>query len=456
MIKRTFFILLMVNILMLCGTVEEVVADDKKAKAGIIDLESITITASRMKGAAHESSYNITIINEADIEQAHAKSTPDLLKDLEGAYVYDSSGVGTTGRVNMRGFWGGMSTNQLVLIDGVPQNKASDKLVNWDLIPVDNIKSIEIVRGPVSALYGDNAMSGVINIITKAPTAQPKLKVSGSYLRYNTQNYNAYVSGMIKKFGYYFAVSSKSTDGFRRHSDYANINVLGKIDLKVNETETLKFSSAYHEKKEGAFPWALTEAQMDEDRRRARPGTQSDKSKVRKSDSSLTYLNEVNADLNMEGTLYYRYEDVDSYYTPTARFTSTVEQIDYENVYGLLLSCSTTPKIFNMEYLLAAGVDLELDDFDYKEYAAPFQARSVRIGDYTVNRKKAGPYIHGEVKVSELLKLSTAIRYDFVAFDFTDQLDAPKSRIRNMSNINLNCGIVSNYRKKSKFYVNYG
>jgi len=375
MAKKRLFLVLIVNTLLLANVRGELLAESKSANSGVIDLETIMVSTPRIKGKAEEAAYNITVIDRSDIEEAHAKSTPDLMKNIEGVYVYDSSGVGTAGRVNMRGFWGGMSSYQLVLIDGIPQNKASDNLVEWDLIPPDNIESIEIIRGPVSALYGDNAMSGVISIITKEPTGVPKIKLSGSYAAYNTQNYNGYISGIYKKIGYYVAVSRKSTDGFRRHCDYGNINVLGKLDFKLNKRETLKISSAYHERAEGAYPWALPEGQLDEDRRRARPGTQSDKSKTRKSDSGITYINNITEDFNMEGTFYYRYEARESFYTRGALAVSTQEQIDYENIYGLLLRVCATPKIFKMDYLLAAGVDLEKDVFDYKTYRAPFQGR---------------------------------------------------------------------------------
>ena len=128
----------------------------------IIELEPITVTASRIERRISEVPSSISIISEKDIQSSNAKSIPDLLKSVEGVYTYDYSGVGSVGVINMRGFYGGMSSHQLVLVDGIPQNKGKDKLVDWDLVSLDNVESVEVVRGPASALYGDNAMSGSI------------------------------------------------------------------------------------------------------------------------------------------------------------------------------------------------------------------------------------------------------------------------------------------------------
>ena len=161
------------------------------------------------------------------------------------------AGVKDGGTINMRGFYGGMSSEHLVLIDGVPQNQGKDKLVLWDTIPIDNIERIEVMRGPASSLYGDNAMSGVINIITKKPSGTPHAGASFSYGTYTTQNYASYLSGTFNHLGYYLGVSSRLTNGFREHGDYENIQVYGKTDYSINDAQNLKFNFNYTAKTQG-------------------------------------------------------------------------------------------------------------------------------------------------------------------------------------------------------------
>jgi TonB-dependent siderophore receptor len=420
-----------------------------------IELEPIIITASRIGRKLSEVSSSVSIITENQIKDSDAKSVPDLVKDIDGMYMYDASGVGTAGRINMRGFWGGMSTHQLVLIDGIPQNKGKDKLVDWDLIPLDNIERIEIVKGPTSALYGDNAMSGVINIITKKPTVTPETKISASYGSYNTQNYKASTSGAFKQLGYRFDVNSKLTDGFRRHCDYESIHLGSKLDYQINDMQNLRLSLDYHEKERGAYPWALSEAQIDQDRRQARPGSENDKSDERKINLGVTHSWDIGKISNIEGTFYYRYEDGESFYTSGSTGSSTKEQLEDEDTYGLLLRINTHPEIFGIDHFFTAGVDLERNDFDYKEYAAPYQVRSNIRSDYGVIRDKIGPYIQDEIKIFGPFKLILGIRYDLVEFDFNDRKDEANSKKKKMSKITPRCGMVYTYGQDSNLYANY-
>ena len=337
-------------IAMLILTMTKHICAEEEKDTKTTDLGSIIVTPTRIERGLSEVASSVSVIRGSEIEHSDAKSVPDLLRDLEGVYIYDSSGVGTTGRINMRGFWGDMSTHQLILIDGIPQNKGKDKLVDWDLIPLDNIERIEVVRGPVSALYGDNAMSGVINIITKRPAVTAEAKMSASYGSFDTQNYKVSTTGVLKRVGYYLGTSRKSTDGFRRHSDYENIHLNGKLDFLIGGGQDLKLSLDYHEKERGAQPWALTEAQIEEDRRLARPGSENDKEEAKKAGLGITYSRDIGNSSNIEGTFYHRYEDSEVFYTSGSTGSSTREQLGKEDTYGLLPRLNINAEIFGREH----------------------------------------------------------------------------------------------------------
>ncbi len=418
-----------------------------------IELGPITVTASRIERRLSEVPSSISIISKKDIQSSNAKSIPDLLKGVEGIDMYDSSGVGTSGRINMRGFWGGMSTHQLLLIDGIPQNRAEDKLEDWNTIPLNNVERIEVLRGPASALYGDNAMSGVINIITKKPSATSSTSVAASYGSYNTQNYGFSASSTFKKIGYYLGVSRKWTDGFRRHCDYEDIHVNGKLDFSVFEKDRIILSLGHHENEIGAYPWALTEAQIAQDRRQARPGSENDKSKAQKNDVAVTYNKDVGGISNFDGTLYYRYEDGESFYT--GRITPTREQLENEDTYGLLLRYNINPRILGLEQSLTIGADLERNNFDYNEYNAPFQVRGSLRSDYFVQRDKVGPYLQEELNLCDPLKFIAGLRYDSVKFDFDDRKTAANSKKSKMSKFTPKYALVYTYKGDSSIYTNY-
>ena len=429
--------------------------DEKNAKKGVIVLEPIVVTYSRLGENLSKVSSAVTILSEKEIAASRAKSVPDLLKNAEGLYVYDASGVGTSGRVNTRGFWGGMSTHQLVLIDGIPRNKGKDKLVDWDLIPLENIERIEVLRGPASALYGDTAMSGVINIVTKMPSTGSKSEVEVSAGTFNTENYKISTSMGLEKTGCYVSMDIKSTDGFREHSDYENMNLFTKLNFQPDETQDLVLSAGYHIKEEGSNSWALTESQVADNRREARPGTENDNKKTKRFDLGMTYKKDITENFNVRGSFYYNFDNENGFYTSGSSYSSTREQLDNEDTFGGELRANAKFDFLNMENFLTGGIDLEKNDVDYKEYNASNQIRSSIRSNYNVTRNKVGPYIQDEISFCDCLKLIAGLRYDYLEFHFDDRISAPNSKDREMTNLTPKCGLVYTYRKDSNAYANY-
>ncbi len=466
MVKRIF---ILAGIMILTVTEGIYAEEDNYSNANMIGLEPITVTASRTARRLSEIPSSASIISAQEITYSYSESVPDLLKNVEGVYSYDTSGVGTTGAVNMRGFYGGMSSHQLVLVDGIPQNKGKDKLVDWDLISLDNVERIEVVRGPASALYGDNAMSGVINIITKKPSGKPEAKVSVSYGSFDTQEYKASVSGAYKsednglpssrqshkQLGYLLGVSQKTTAGFRRHCDYDRTHIDGRLDYNINVAQKVQFLLDHYEKKRGALPWALSEAQIIQDRRQARPGTENDKSNETKSDASITHAWDVNDRTRTEATFYYKNSDADSFYTSGSTESTKKEQLENEDTYGVLLKGGFNQEIMGLAHEFTSGIDMERDNFDYEEYKAPYQERGALQQDYGVKRDKIGPYLQDEIKLINSLRLIPGVRYDRVDFDFDDRKSQSNSKTEKMSKVTPKCGIVYTYGKGSSAYFNY-
>ena len=427
----------------------------QESASDFITLEPIIVTASRSQEELSEASANVSVVSQEDVEASNAQSPPGLIKDSEGIYFYDASGIGVAARVNMRGFWGGMSTHNLVLLDGVPQNKGQDGLVDWDEIPMNNIERIEVVRGPVSALYGDNAMSGVINIITKSPSIIPEIKVSAAYASFNTQNYNTSASGTHKKIGYYLGVGAKTSNGFREHNDYENLYFNGKLDFLMPKQQKLRLSLDYNKKEEGAYPWALTQSQIDADREQARPGSENDSGKEEKLNVSLVYGKGINESVDLEATPYYRYEDRKAFYTSGSSETSTREQLGDENTYGLLLRSNSDIDLWGIKNSLTVGVDLQRNRFDYEEYNAPFQVRGSLREDYRVRQDVIGPYLQDKIEIFEPLKMIVGLRYDFVEFNFTDYTNSGDSSKKKMTKLTPKFGLVYDYAENSNLYLNW-
>ena len=129
-------------------------------------IEEITVTASHYPLASNQAAAAVSVIDQYTIENRAALSVVDLLRDVPGMAVSQSGVLGSMSDIRVRG----AEANQLlVLIDGVEANDPSqDDGLNWGTLSAGDIERIEVIRGSQSALYGSDAMAGVVNIITRS------------------------------------------------------------------------------------------------------------------------------------------------------------------------------------------------------------------------------------------------------------------------------------------------
>jgi len=137
-------------------------ADEKQE-----ELETIVVTASRIPVPIAEVASSVTVIERQHIVDRQSIFVSDLLRDVPGVAVSRQGPAGTVTEVRIRG----AEANQvMVLIDGIKANDPAftDTFSFTDLTAFD-VERVEVVRGPQSALWGSDAMAGVINVITRRP-----------------------------------------------------------------------------------------------------------------------------------------------------------------------------------------------------------------------------------------------------------------------------------------------
>ena len=256
---RIRFIVHMVSIVAILTFVVPVTAQQKGLK-----LEPVVVTATRQEEEILRIPSHITVITQEDIQQSAATNTGDLLRTEAGIWVTNTSGSSPTGiLIDARGFnnGGGNGSRMLILIDGRRANQVDSSVMDWAAVPVESIERIEIVRGSSAALYGDNAMAGVINIITKKGGKESSLDGSLEIGSYDTWRRKLTLSGSSGTLSYYLHGSHESTDGFRENSDYRASNYIGNFSDSVSASSTfhLRISYLTNDRK---FPGALTETEL--------------------------------------------------------------------------------------------------------------------------------------------------------------------------------------------------
>jgi vitamin B12 transporter len=130
--------------------------------------EALIVTATRVEQPISEVIGAVSVITRSDIDRRGARSVQDLLRGETGLGVVNNGGLGKLSNVFLRG---ADAEQVLVLVDGVRVGSATSGTTAFELIPVDQIERIEIIRGPRSSIYGSDAIGGVIQIFTRRASA---------------------------------------------------------------------------------------------------------------------------------------------------------------------------------------------------------------------------------------------------------------------------------------------
>ena len=146
------------------------------AAADLVSLSDSVITASRQPQLAANSPAASSVFTRADIERLQPHSVADLLRRVPGMSVTTNGGSGSLTTLSLRGT---SATQSLVLVDGQRIGSASAGQPSLEFLNIENIERIEVIRGPRSAIYGSDAIGGVIQIFTRQGQSglQPRLKL---------------------------------------------------------------------------------------------------------------------------------------------------------------------------------------------------------------------------------------------------------------------------------------
>jgi len=152
-----------------------------------------------------------TVITSDEIERAGLSTLPQLLQQQPGIEITNSGGPGKVSTVSIRGT---KSTHTLILLDGLRIGSATSGLAPIQDMPLSQIEKIEIVRGPASSLYGQDAIGGVIQIFTKKGKKGFHPYISAGYGRYKTKEVAAGVSAGNDSTRFAINLAGLNTDAF--------------------------------------------------------------------------------------------------------------------------------------------------------------------------------------------------------------------------------------------------
>ncbi len=205
-------------------------------------LDPVVVTASRLDQPLTDTIAHTTVITQKDIRESQAADLPSLLRREAGFEFVQNGGIGTSSSIFMRG---GDGRQTLILIDGVRVGSATLGTTSIEHVMLDQVDRVEIVRGNVSALYGANAIGGVIQIFTKQGYGAPRAEAQAMAGSRGTYRVSGGYSGSIDDTRFSLNVSRFQTNGFSAintrqapkanpdNDGYRNVSFTGQLSQRL-------------------------------------------------------------------------------------------------------------------------------------------------------------------------------------------------------------------------------
>ncbi|CAM3738111.1 MULTISPECIES: TonB-dependent receptor domain-containing protein [Pseudoalteromonas] len=210
-------------------------------------IERLTITANKFEQSITDTLATVDVIDRIEIEKNNYRDLPSLLNTIAGVDVVRNGGFGQKADVFVRG---ASAKHTLVLVDGVRVSDASSGSVSLTNIPVNSIERVEIVKGARAAIYGSDAVAGVINIITRQAS---KNTVSATLGSDNYSNYQI-AGGLVKDaITFNYNLGYEDTDGYDVTGKDPSLAVTKDHDDDGYTNKNIGFNLAYRTLNAGEF-----------------------------------------------------------------------------------------------------------------------------------------------------------------------------------------------------------
>jgi iron complex outermembrane receptor protein len=273
------------------------------------EIPAVVVSAARTEQSTLTTPASITVISRQQIKDSGAAHIVEVLRGQGGVQISDYYGDGSRATVDMRGFGDSASSNTLILIDGRRLNNPDIASPDLNGIALDDVERIEVVQGSAGVLFGDQAVGGVINVITRKPGAmRHSLKLSAG--SYNTINLHAMTSQALDNgINYRVSLDARESDNYRDNNELSYLNGFGKLGYDYSSGSV--FTELQYIDNDLNTPGALFADEVTRDRRQANPSFATDYSNAKTTVGRLGLVQEISSIWSFEGELSSRKTDGD-------------------------------------------------------------------------------------------------------------------------------------------------
>jgi len=229
--------------------------------------QPVIVTASRTEQRLQDSPISTSVVEAEQIAERNYLSADEAMRFIGGVSMSDDQ----ISIRNSTGYAKGVGSRVLVLVDGVPMLAGDTGEIKWDALPIGQIEQMEVVKSAGSALYGSNAMGGVVNFITKRPDKAATYKISAEVGMWDKPAYEAWEwsdnlrtyqrlaiehTRQIGKVGIIVNLEEKTNMSYREADDFTRYQMFSKATVDLKNAKKLSFmANLAREDRGGGLSW---------------------------------------------------------------------------------------------------------------------------------------------------------------------------------------------------------
>lgn len=367
-------------------------------------LDEIVISANKIEEPVRDVPKHVTVITGEEIRGSTGKNVIDLLGKEAGINVRSNSGTDKHAVIDLRGMGDTAASNVIVMVDDIRLNAPDQSGPSISSIPVEQIERIEIVRGAGSVIYGNGAVGGVINIITKPAGEERNGSVYSSYGSYGTVDTRASFDEVLRDVGLSLNAGYFDSDGYRDNGFLGKKDISSKARYPFSESLTFNLSGTYYEDEYG-LPGTVSREDIDSESMRVMTDQPDDSGES----SEFRGRGGVEVDLERWGALSlnraYRFRE-DNYvigYSPLIARSDQEDEID-EDTRIFDFNYIKDYDLFGLPHMFQFGTDNSKTEYVREEM--PDGPRKNSETDET------GVFINNQWSLTGRLLLTAGARYD--------------------------------------------
>ena len=431
-----------------------------------LSLDELVVTGTRSGTPILELAGNTGKISQEEIDLIRPDHAAEMVNRISGVNIHRGNGQEHQTAIRSPVLTGGAGAGSfLFLEDGIPLRAAGFANINGLFeVNYEQAGGIEVVRGPGSALYGSNAVHGLVNVLTRAPSLNLEREIDFSIGPHDLYKFKGTISDTVGRHGYRVSVNGTTDNGYAKDAGYDQQKVSVRHDYYGDRDSFKTIFSAVNLDQNMAGYIQGFEAYKDGSLARSNPNKERGVDAYRRAQSyrlSTEWERQLDDSTSFRLTPYLRHTEMD--FLMHFLNGQPVEKNKHTST-GLL---SALTKELDGGHTIIVGTDIEytegdLSEVQYNPTVGPF-LQGVHY-DYEVDATVLAPYLHSEWQVLDKTRVTAGVRYEYTKYDYTNNTDSrefgsrylrPDSDKETFSNLSPKLGVVQELTDNTAAFINY-